>query len=102
MSVNYHHGGAIFMTVRAGRIAGDKAAPDGGMMGAMGAIAANLTRAGNGGHQLDLGFKRTADGSAMVSVRGELDIATAEQAHSYLRRILDGEKKGKVILNLAD
>jgi anti-anti-sigma factor len=90
------------MTVRAGRIDGDKAAPDGGMMGAMGATAANLARAGNGGQQLELGFKRTADGQAMVSVRGELDIATAEQAHSYLRRILDGEKKGKVILNLAD
>jgi anti-anti-sigma factor len=67
----------------------------------MGAIAANLARASNGAQQLELGFQRTADGQAMVSVHGELDIATAEQAHAYLRRILDGEKKGKVILNLA-
>jgi anti-sigma B factor antagonist len=34
-------------------------------------------------------------------VRGELDIATAEQAHAYLRRVVDGEKKGKITLNLA-
>lgn len=91
------------MTVRAGRIVGDKAAPDGGI-GAMGATAADLARAYHGmeAAQLELGFQRTADGQAMVNMRGELDIATAEQAHAYLRRVLDGEKKGKVILNLAD
>jgi anti-sigma B factor antagonist len=68
----------------------------------MGAIAANLARAGNEAQQLELELQRTADGHAMVSAHGELDIATAEQALAYLRRILDGEKKGKVILNLAD
>jgi len=70
----------------------------------MGATAADLARAYHGMQdaQLELGFQRTADGQAMVNVRGELDIATAEQAHAYLRRVLDGEKKGKVILNLAD
>ncbi len=91
------------MTVRAGRIVGDKAAPYGGT-GAMGAIAADLARVHDGTRttQLELGYQRTADGQAMVNVRGELDIATAEQAHAYLRRMMDGEKKGKVTLNLAD
>ena len=91
------------MTVRAGRIVGDKAAPDGGM-GAMGATAADLARVYDAAQPapLELGYQRTADGHAMVSVRGELDIATAEQAHAYLRRVVDGEKKGKITLNLAD
>jgi anti-anti-sigma factor len=52
--------------------------------------------------QLQLRYQRTADGQAMVNVRGELDIATAERAHVYLRAVLDSDKKGKVILNLAD
>jgi anti-anti-sigma factor len=91
------------MTVRAGRIVGDKAAPNRGM-GTMGATAADLARAYDGTRtaQLELGYQRTADGQAMVNVRGELDIATAEQAHAYLRRVVDGEKKGKITLNLAD
>jgi anti-anti-sigma factor len=91
------------MTVRAGRIVGDKAAPYGGME-AMGAIAVDLARVHEGTRttQLELGYQRTADGQAMVNMRGELDIATAEQAHAYLRRVVDGEKKGKVTLNLAN
>ena len=91
------------MTVRAGRIVGDKAAPYGGT-GAMGATAADLARVYDGTRttQLEFGYQRTADGQAMVNVRGELDIATAEQAHAYLRRVVDGEKKGKITLNLAD
>jgi anti-anti-sigma factor len=91
------------MSVRAGHIVGDKAAPYGGTR-AMGAIAADLARVHDGTRttQLELGYQRTADGQAMVNVRGELDIATAEQAHAYLRRVVDGEKKGKVTLNLAD
>jgi anti-anti-sigma factor len=52
--------------------------------------------------QLQLLYQRTADGQAMVNVRGELDIATAERAHVYLRAVLDSDKKGKVILNLAE
>ena len=91
------------MTVRAGRIVGDKAAPYGGI-GAMGATAANLAWVYDGTRtaQLEFGYQRTTDGQAMVNVRGELDIATAEQAHAYLRRVVDGEKKGKITLNLAD
>jgi anti-anti-sigma factor len=70
----------------------------------MGAIAADLARAGDGiaNGQLELRYQRTADGHAMVIALGELDIATAGHAHAYLRTVLDGEKKGKVTLNLAD
>jgi anti-sigma B factor antagonist len=91
------------MTVRAGHIAGERAAPDGGT-GAMGAIATDLARAGDGTTrgQLEFQYQRAADGHAMVCVRGELDIATAAQAHACLRAALDSEKKGKVTLNLAD
>jgi anti-sigma B factor antagonist len=70
----------------------------------MGAIAVDLARVYDGTRttQLELGYQRTADGQAMVNMRGELDIATAEQAHAYLRRVVDGEKKGKITLNLAN
>jgi len=91
------------MTVRAGRIGGTMAAPNGGT-GAMGATAADLARAGDGtqGTQLELRYQRTADGHALVTAHGELDIATAARTHAYLRAVLDSEKKGKVTLNLAD
>jgi anti-sigma B factor antagonist len=91
------------MTVRAGRFTGDKAAPYGGI-GAMGAMVADLAQVFDGAQeeQLRLLYQRTADGQAMVNVCGELDIATAERAHAYLRAVIDSNKKGKVILNLAD
>jgi anti-anti-sigma factor len=91
------------MTVRAGHFTGDKTAPNGGI-GAMGAMGADLAHAFDGTQeeQLQLLYQRTADGQAMVNVRGELDIATAERAHDYLRAVLDSDKKGKVILNLAE
>ena len=65
------------MTVRAGRFTGDKAAPNGGI-GAMGAMGAELAHAygRTQEEQLELLYQRTADGQAMVNVRGELDIAT--------------------------
>ncbi|HEX3962634.1 MAG TPA: STAS domain-containing protein [Trebonia sp.] len=70
----------------------------------MGAMGADLAHAFDGTQeeQLQLLYQRTADGQAMVNVRGELDIATAERAHVYLRAVLESDKKGKVILNLAD
>ena len=91
------------MIVRAGRTAAGKAAPDGGI-GAMGAIAADLAHVDDGtaSRQLELQYQRAADGHAMVTVHGELDIATAAHAHAYLRAVLDSDKKGKVTLNLAD
>jgi anti-anti-sigma factor len=93
------------MTVRAGRFTGGKAAPYGGI-GAMGAMTADLAEmydsAQQQEEQLQLLYQRTADGEAMVNLRGELDIATAERAHTYLRTVLDSDKKGKVILDLAE
>ena len=91
------------MTVRAGRFAGDKAAPNGGI-GSMGSMAADLAHACDSTRddQLQLLYQRAADGQAMVNMRGELDIATAERAHAYLRAVLDTDKKGKLTLNLAD
>lgn len=86
-----------------GRFAPGKAAPNGGI-GAVMATAADFARAYDGAQatQLELGYQRTADGQAIVSMRGELDIATARQAYAYLRAVIDREKKGKVTLNLAD
>jgi anti-sigma B factor antagonist len=91
------------MTVRAGRFTRGMAAPYGGI-GAMGAMTADLAHAYDGTQeeQLQLRCQRTADGQAMVNVRGELDIATADWAHAYLRAVIDSDKKGKVVLNLAD
>jgi len=90
------------MTVRAGRFTGVKAAPYGGI-GATGAMTADLAHVYDGTQeeQLQLLYQRTADGQAMVNICGELDIATAERAHAYLRAVIDSDKKGKVILNLA-
>jgi anti-anti-sigma factor len=79
----------------------------------MGAIIADLARTNDGAQandtayindaaQLQLQYQRTADGHALVSMHVELDIATAAQADSYLRAVLDSEKKGKVTLNLSD
>jgi anti-sigma B factor antagonist len=70
----------------------------------MGATAADLARVGEGTHdtQLELRYQRTADGHALVTAHGELDIATAARMHAYLRALLEAEKKGKVTLNLAD
>jgi anti-sigma B factor antagonist len=91
------------MTVRAGRFTGGMAAPYGGI-GAMGAMTADLAHAYDGTQheQLQLLYQRTADGQAMVNVQGELDIATAERAHTYLRAVLDSDKKGRLTLNLAE
>lgn len=41
--------------------------------------------------QLELAFASSADGNAIVRARGELDIATANQAFAYLRDVLDSD-----------
>ena len=46
------------------------------------------TRA-DGGYQLGLSQATGLDGSQVVSVTGELDIATAEQAYAYLSDVID-------------
>ncbi|HLH81917.1 MAG TPA: STAS domain-containing protein [Trebonia sp.] len=50
--------------------------------------------------QLELACQVTADGKATVEVRGELDIATADQAYAYLRDVVDSQD-GPVTMNLA-
>jgi len=44
--------------------------------------------------QLELSCRTGANGYQIVSVAGELDIATAEQAYSYLSEVIDGRLKG--------
>ena len=40
--------------------------------------------------QLELSCQTGANGYQIVSVAGELDIATAEQAYSYISEVIDG------------
>src|ERR1700744_3464383 len=79
----------------ASRVGGDRTAPDGGN-GEMGAVI-NLTHA----LQLELAYQVAADGKATVKVRGELDIATADQAYAYLRDVVDNQN-GPVMMNLSE
>ena len=51
--------------------------------------------------QLELAFQVTTDGKATVRVRGELDIATADQAYAYLRDVVDSQD-GPVMMNLSE
>jgi anti-anti-sigma factor len=81
--------------IRANRVGGDRAAPDGGNDGDMMAML-DLAQA----LQLELAYQ-VADGKATVRVRGELDIATADQAYSYLRDVVD-KQDGPVTMNLAE
>lgn len=70
----------------------NRVAPDYGDDGAMGAMtdfarAVQPTQA----TQLELAFSPAGDGGATVRARGELDIATADQAFAYLRDVLDSD-----------
>jgi anti-anti-sigma factor len=51
--------------------------------------------------QLELSCHVAADGDVTVRARGELDIATADQAYAYLRDVADGHA-GKITVNLAE
>jgi len=44
--------------------------------------------------QLELSTSTEANGYQVVSVAGELDIATAEQAYSFIAEVIDGRLKG--------
>jgi anti-sigma B factor antagonist len=46
--------------------------------------------------QLELSSRTDGDGSQIVSMTGELDIATAEQAYTYLSDVLDAWETGLV------
>lgn len=81
--------------IRASCVGGDRAAPDGGN-GETAAVI-ELTHA----LQLELAYQVTADGKATVRVRGELDIATADQAYAYLRDVVDNQD-GPVMMNLSE
>ena len=43
--------------------------------------------------QLELSCQTGANGYQVVSVAGELDIATAEQAYSYISEVIDGRRR---------
>jgi anti-anti-sigma factor len=81
--------------IHASRVGGDRVASDGGNYGAMTAMT-DFAQA----MQLELAYQVTADGKATVQVRGELDIATADQAYAYLRDVVD-HQDGPVTMNLA-
>lgn len=81
--------------VRASRVGGDEAAPDGGKDGDMGAVI-ELAHA----LQLEMAYQVSSDGKATVLIRGELDIATADQAYSYLRDVVDSQQ-GTVTMDLS-
>ena len=61
---------------------------------AAGQGAASQGAASQGGEpaQLELSCHTGANGYQIVSVTGELDIATAEQAYSYLSEVIDGRQ----------
>ena len=81
--------------IRASRVRGGRTAPDGGN-GEMEAVF-GLARA----LQLELAYQVAADGKATVRIRGELDIATADQAYAYLRDVVDSQD-GPVMMNLSE
>jgi anti-sigma B factor antagonist len=82
--------------VRASRVGGDQAAPEEGDDGDVGAVI-DLAHA----LQLELAYQVASDGKATVRVRGELDIATADQAYTYLRDVVDNQD-GPVMMNLSE
>jgi len=78
------------------RASGCAAAPDGGSDGSV--ITANRVNAGGRlpatprgvePVQLELSCRTEEDGSQVISVTGELDIATAEQAYTYISDVID-------------
>ena len=84
------------MMIRANRAARDRAAPEREINGDMGAVI-DFAQA----LQLELAYQVTPDGKATVRVRGELDIATADQAYTYLRDVVDNQD-GPVLVNLSE
>ena len=82
--------------IRASRVGRVRAAPDGENDGDMMAVI-DLAQA----LQLELAYQVAADGRATVRVRGELDIATADQAYAYLRDVVDSQD-GPVMMNLSE
>jgi len=84
------------LITRANRVGQDRAAPDGENDGDTTMAVIDLAQA----LQLELAYQVAADGRATVQVRGELDIATADQAYVYLRDVVDNQD-GPVMMNLS-
>jgi len=84
------------LTDRVSCVVADQAASDGESNGDMMATI-DLAQA----LQLELAHQVASDGKATVRVRGELDIATADQAYAYLRDVVDSQP-GPVTMNLAE
>lgn len=82
---------------RVSRVRGGQAPPDRGTDSDMGAV---IDLAGQA-LQLELAYLVTTEGKATVRVRGELDIATADQAYAYLRDVVDSQD-GPVTMNLSE
>lgn len=82
--------------IRASRAGGGKVAPERGEYGDMGAVIELAQTL-----QLELAYQVAPDGKATVRVRGELDIATADQAYVYLRDVVDSQD-GPVMMNLSE
>jgi len=82
------------------RVKADAAVPDGGSDAAV--ITAKRGEPANREEpaQLELSCKTGANGYQIVSVTGELDIATAEQAYSYISEVIDG-RPAPVTLDLS-
>jgi anti-anti-sigma factor len=51
--------------------------------------------------QLELAYETADNGEATVWARGELDIATADQAYAYLRDVVDSQD-GPVLMDLSE
>ncbi|MBV9857026.1 MAG: STAS domain-containing protein [Streptosporangiaceae bacterium] len=49
--------------------------------------------------QLELSCRQVPDGQAVITMRGELDIATAGEAYSYIRDVLD-RRRGPITLDV--
>lgn len=81
--------------IRASRVEEDRAALD---RGSNEKVAATIDIADV--MQLELAHEVTTDGKATVQLRGELDIATADQAFAYLCDVVDSQQ-GTVTVNLA-
>lgn len=81
--------------IRASRVEEDRAALD---RGSNEKVAATIDIAD--AMQLELAHEVTTDGKATVQLRGELDIATADQAFAYLCDVVDSQS-GTVTVDLA-
>ena len=66
------------------RVNADAAVPDGG------SDVAVITAQRAEPAQLELSCRTAENGYQVISVTGELDIATAEQAYSYISEVIDG------------